>query len=196
MLFKNILKIVLCLVLLIRGTPCISQNLVAESKATALVSSLSIREEPDLEERPKNYIFLNFCGDGSIASLNYERLFFIHPKHFFIAAGAGAGMNFYVKIHNNNESTTYTTDQYVIVPHHITFNIGSGRHFFELGAGGAILAGPRTQPYLPYVTGGYRIQPWNSNKVGLRLFFSYPLETIDKFEILYIPVGLSVGWAF
>jgi len=151
---------------------------------------------PDLDLRPKNNVFINFFGDGSVASLNYERLFFTDPEHFFIATGAGIGANLFVLIHNTNGGTSYDYETYFLVPHHVTFNVGKGRHFFEFGAGGAIFAGPRVQPYLPYLTAGYRLQPWNNQRVHFRLYGSYPLESLEKFEILYVPVGLSVGWSF
>jgi hypothetical protein len=107
------------------------------------------------------------------------------------------GINYFVTIHNNNNNgTTYTSEKYMIIPHHVTGNIGKNRHFFEFGLGGAILAGPRPQPYLPSVMVGYRIQPWNKNRVHFRLVGSYPLANLEEFEILYIPLGLSIGWSF
>jgi hypothetical protein len=196
-------KLVLFLALWIfNGVDSFSQSLAAERKMrqddTSLRGdTLSTSEQPDLNYRPENNIFINILGDASVASLNYERLFFTDPKHFFIAVGAGLGINYFVIIHNHsNSATTYSTEKYMIIPHHITGNIGKGRHFFEFGLGGAILAGPRAQPYLPYLTLGYRIQPWNKNRLHFRIFGSYPLQNLEKFEILYIPAGLSLGWSF
>jgi hypothetical protein len=195
MLHKKLYKTGLALIMLFHFSAADSQSLVQERETSWYDDTSQTAEQPDLSERPKNNIFLNICGDGSIASLNYERLFFAEPEHFFIAAGAGAGMNFFVTIRNDN-GKPYSLENYLIIPHHATANIGMGRHFFEFGVGGAFLSGPRAQPYLPSLMAGYRLQPWNTNKLHLRVFGSYPLEGLEKFEILYIPVGLSVGWSF
>jgi hypothetical protein len=156
----------------------------------------SAGEEPDLSMRPNNNIYINLLGDGSLASVNYERLFFINSKHFFVAAGAGAGVNSFVTIHNDNGRKSYTSEEFIMIPHHITLNLGVGSHFIEFGGGGAAMAGPDGQPYLPYIIAGYRIQPRRDNRIHLRIFGSYPLKRIDNFEIIYIPAGLSVGWSF
>jgi hypothetical protein len=152
-------------------------------------------EVPDLEDRPLNNVFINILGDGSIASLNYERLFPTSTQHSFIAAGLGVGLNSLVEIHANN-GTTYTYDLFPVIPHHITGNIGGGRHFFEFGLGGAILANEGGQHYLPYATIGYRLLPLNSNRVNARVFVCYPLQSLDNFDIIYVPAGISVGWSF
>lgn len=197
MLFGKLYKLLLLLFLLInQRANSFAQSFASEKNTSYSVDSSATADQPsDLSERPKNNIFINILGDASVASLNYERLFFIEPENFFIAAGAGVGLNYFVTIHNDNGSS-YTSEKYVIFPHHVTANIGKGRHFFEFGLGGAFLSGPRSQPYLPSLLAGYRIQPWNKNKLHFRVFGSYPLEALEKFEILYIPVGLSIGWSF
>ncbi|MES2678788.1 MAG: hypothetical protein V4635_02840 [Bacteroidota bacterium] len=197
MIRNNLHKIGLLLFLSFPSLVCFSQNLASEKKIVMYADSGSAGGEPDLDDRPKNNIFLNISGDASVVSLNYERLFFINPEHFFIAAGVGGGANLFVKIHADNKGNTdYSYEPYLITPHHLTFNVGRGRSFLELGAGGAMLFGPNPQPYFPYVMAGYRVQPWKTNRVLFRIYGCYPLESLDKFEILYVPVGLSLGWSF
>ncbi len=190
----------LLVIVMLQSIASFSQSFMGDTRLKRQIDTTvtsSVADQPaDLEDRPLNNIFANILGDASVASLNYERLFLIDPEHVFIAAGAGVGLNYFVLIHNSNGSNTYSTEKYVIFPHHVTCNIGKGRHFLELGVGGAALAGPRAQPYLPYLTAGYRIQPWTKNKLHFRIFGSYPLESLEKFEILYIPAGISIGWSF
>jgi hypothetical protein len=153
--------------------------------------------EPDLDLRPENNIFLNILGDGSIISLNYERLFFTDPRHFFIAAGAGVGVNSLLSIHFDNISgTTYSTKEFVVIPHHISGNIGGGSHFFEFGVGATALTGDHARSYLPYLIAGYRLQPRRDNRVHFRLFGSFPLDDIEEYDLQFVPVGISVGWSF
>lgn len=159
--------------------------------------TMSSSENTDLSERPKNNIFINILGDGSLASLNYERLLFANPKHFFVAAGGGGGVNSLVAINSTNGTgTNFSTKEFMVIPHHITGNIGGGKHFFEFGAGGTYLVGNHPRSYLPYLIAGYRLQPKRINKVHFRLFGSYPLASIEEFDLQFIPVGISVGLSF
>ncbi len=151
--------------------------------------------EPDMNERPLNIIFLNVLGDGTLASLNYERLFLIQPEKSFIAAGLGAGINSLVTLHANSDKS-YSYDNFLAIPHHITGNIGYRSHFFELGLGGAIYSVTEGDTYLPYVIAGYRVQPVRQNRLNFRLFGTYPLSPLEQFNIIFIPAGFSLGWAF
>lgn len=161
-----------------------------------VVFSQDYSDTNNLEYRPLNNIFLNISGDASIVSLNYERLFPTGREHFFFAAGLGVGVNTFVTIHANN-GTTYTLDNFPVVPHHITGNLGGRRSFFEFGFGGAFIASPQEgHPYLPSVMIGYRHLPMNMNRVNFRVFVSYPLASLDMYNIVYVPAGVSVGWSF
>lgn len=183
----------LLLILLLQGVYTFSQSFAPGQKTNKNGLRLSGTEDPG--DRPVNNAFINFLGDGSLASLNYERLFLIDPEHAFITGGLGLGMNSLVTIHAN-EHASYTSDNFPVIPHHISGNIGNGRHFLELGLGGTILANGGGQHYLTYLMVGYRLQPLNTNRVSARLFGSYPLQRLEKFDMIYVPVGISVGWSF
>lgn len=183
----------LFLVILLQSVYAFSQNFVPGQKISRKHIVMSRAANQEVEDRPINNAFINILGDGSIASLNYERLFLINPERSFITAGLGIGANSLVTIHANDGATP---NNFPVVPHHITGNIGKGRHFLEFGLGGAILGNQTGQHYLSYLVLGYRLQPLNSNRVSARIFGSYPLQRLERFDIIYIPAGISVGWAF
>lgn len=183
---KGIFMMILLQVASVFGESCVSRQ--------PFKNGILLSREYD-GDRPLNNAFINFLGDGSLASINYERLLPVYSDHVFITAGLGIGMNSLVTFHANGE-TVYTSSSFPVIPHHITGNIGSGRHFLEFGLGGTILANKSGQHYLPYLSLGYRLQPLNTNRVSARIFGSYPLQSLERFDIIYIPVGVSVGWSF
>jgi hypothetical protein len=146
------------------------------------------RDSTDI--RPINNINLNICGDASIISLNYERLFLIN-QNFFITGKLGIGYNqeFQICLFG----TCSPPEDYLTIPHHITGNLGKGRHFLEFGLGGTIINGKTNQHYLLYPIVGYRLQPLKSNKVNFRIFGSIPFTGLETEDILFIPFGLSLG---
>jgi len=81
-------------------------------------------------DRPKNNISLNLLGDASIISVNYERIFVINSS-FFVTGKVGFGYNkeFLFCLFGSCN----TPDRFFTIPHHITGNLGKGRHFFEFG---------------------------------------------------------------
>ena len=88
-------------------------------------------QEEIVDARPLNSINLNLLGDASLISINYERQFLVSPA-FILSSKLGLGYNFEFIIFGNPE-------HYLTIPHHITGNIGKGRHFFEFGLGGTII---------------------------------------------------------
>jgi len=149
------------------------------------------RDSTDI--RPTNNINLNLFGDASIISLNYERLFLIN-QNFFITGKLGIGWNqdFQLCLFGTCQPTKY----YLTMPHHITGNLGKGRHFLEFGLGGTIINGKTNQHYLLYPIVGYRLQPLKSNKVVFRIFGSIPFTGLEAENILFVPFGLSLGVRF
>ena len=143
--------------------------------------------------RPMNNINLNILGDASIVSLNYERLFFITPG-IFISGDLGIGFN-QEFTQNLDGSGASTPDTYLTIPHHITGNIGKGKHFFEFGMGGTIINGFPDKKYFLYPIIGYRLQPLKSNKVNFRIFTTLLNNGKDS-EIYILPLGLSLGLCF
>jgi len=87
-------------------------------------------------------------------------------------------------------------DKYLTLPHHITGNLGRGKHFLEFELGGTIIYGNTNQNYLIYPIFGYRLHPLNSNKVNFRLFGNIPFSGLNTEDILFSPFGLSLGISF
>ena len=162
------------------------------------ISSISLSAQgkagiPDTTDtRPQNNIFLNLLGDASIISINYERLLFISPD-FFLAGKLGVGYNeeFNICLSGECPSESFTT-----ITHHITGNLGKGRHLVELGLGGTIINGNTDENYLAYPIVGYRLHPLKSGKVSFRIYGSVPFTGLDTEDILFMPVGISVGISF
>ena len=85
----------------------------------------------------------------------------------------------------------------MIIPHHITGNLGKGKHLFEFGVGASIILGNTNQNYLLYPIVGYRIHPLKSNKLNFRVNLSIPYTAIGYTEdIMFSPFGLSAGIIF
>ncbi|MFD2514173.1 hypothetical protein ACFSRY_09870 [Pontibacter locisalis] len=139
--------------------------------------------------RPQHNIYLNLLGDASIASLNYERLLFITPG-FFFSGKAGVGYNEEFSICSSGDCSP---ERFLTITHHITGNLGKGRHFAEFGLGGTLINGNTDEKYLAYPIVGYRLHPLRSKKVNFRIYGSVPFTGLDTEDILYAPYGLSVG---
>jgi hypothetical protein len=170
-------RIILIIVFTISGTFLFAQN---------------NRDSTDI--RPINNINLSICGGASIISLNYERLFLIN-QNFFITGKLGIGYNEEFKLCIFGPCSP--PEKYITIPHHITGNLGKGRHFFEFGLGGTIIIGKTNQHYWLYPLVGYRLQPLKSNKVNFRIFGSIPFSGLNSVEdIIFIPFGLSLGVNF
>ena len=142
--------------------------------------------------RPSNNIYLDILGDASLISINYERLFFITP-YFFITGKLGIGYNQQFK----TLMGTSPEEKYLTLPHHITGNLGKGRHFFEFGLGGTVINGKTNQHYLFYPIVGYRLQPLKSNRINFRIFGSTPFSGLNSDEdIAFTPFGICLGVSF
>ncbi len=195
MRFQIIYRMSLFLLLAMQSVAAFSRHAGYKPTETGDTTANAASARQGFPIRPVNIISLNILGDATIASLNYERLFPAEPEHFFLAAGLGVGVNTFVTLHSE-AGKSYTLDNFAVIPHHITGNIGGGRHFFELGLGGAIIGSQGGQPYLTSILMGYRFLPLHSNRISARLYASYPLQGLEKFNIIYVPAGVSVGWAF
>lgn len=151
-------------------------------------------DSPDV--RPLNNVNLNVLGDGSLISLNYERLFLIGENNF-ITGKLGVGYNEELQLFSWGSDTPST--HYLTIPHHITANFGKTRHFLEVGLGGTYFNGNTPYHYLLYPLVGYRFQPLKTNKVNFRVFVCYPFKGIDSKETddkIFFPIGLSAGICF
>lgn len=144
--------------------------------------------------RPLSSINLSILGDASLISLSYERIYSIKPNlHLSAKLGVGYNEEFNICIYSPcPEPHKYTT-----IPHHVTCNIGFSKHFFEVGLGGTVIMGKKTQPYILYPILGYRFQTLKK-KLNFRIFVEYPFSGVetDDIDILFIPVGISIGETF
>ncbi|MEW5845129.1 MAG: hypothetical protein AB1777_02565 [Bacteroidota bacterium] len=85
--------------------------------------------------------------------------------------------------------------KYITIPHHISCNVGTNKHFFEVGLGGTVIMGKTTQPYILYPILGYRFQSLKK-KLKFRIFIQYPFSGGETDDILFIPMGISIGRTF
>jgi hypothetical protein len=170
-------KIILIAILLNTGILSFAQNQIETGKT-----------------RPLNIISLNFLGDASLISFNYERLFLVNPS-LILSSKLGIGINEEFQFCFFGPCTS-SPDKFLTIPHHITGNVGKGKHLFEFGFGGTIIKGDTTQPYLVYPIVGYRILPLKSNKINFRIFGQIPFPGIETDKILFIPFGLNFGVSF
>ena len=164
-------KQILITVLVIAGTALFAQN----------------------NERPLNSIQINLLGDASIISINYDKQFLISST-FILSGKLGLGYNEEFKLCIWGPCSP--PEKYMTIPHHITGNIGKGRHFFEFGLGRTVINGNTNQNYLLYPIVGYRILPLNSSKLNFRIFGQIPFSGLETEDIIFIPFGLSLGISF
>ena len=143
---------------------------------------------------PKNNIYINLLGDASIVSLNYERFFIIKPTLFLtIKLGAGYNENLRLCLFG---LCIPPKKIYFTTPHHITANFGKGKHFFEFGIGGAFISGDTNNHYYFFPLMGYRLLSLNSDKINFRIFISGYFNKIYKDDIIFVPLGVSIGKSF
>lgn len=149
--------------------------------------------DDSISRRPVNSISINLLGDASIISVNFERIFLISST-FILTGKLGLGYNeeFQFCIFGSCPPP----EKYLTIPHHVTGNLGKGRHFFEFGLGGTIVSGNTNQYYLFYPIVGYRLLPLKSNKVNFRIFGQIPFSGLETEDILFIPIGLNLGICF
>jgi hypothetical protein len=148
----------------------------------------------DVEKRPLNNVSLNFAGDASLVSINYERQFIVSPN-FIISSRIGLGH--YVEFETCSlKPCIPPPDRFLTIPHHITGNLGKERHFFEFGFGGVVIDGNTPQPYIFYPLIGYRVLPLLSKEISFRLFVHIPFSGIEVDGIFFIPAGFSFGLTF
>lgn len=170
------------------------------NKLIVLVSLLLIgtsaqsQQKKEIQPDPLlNSLQFNFAGDASMFALQYDRLYPVGRSLKWSAKlGFGVNEEFDLCIWGNcDEPETYIT-----LPHHFTAIIGSGRHTLELGLGGTLLIGNTTQPYFFYPMFGYRLLALESKRFTMRVFVQAPLSGFSTDDILFSPIGLSLGFGF
>ena len=145
-------------------------------------------------KRPVNSIYINLLGDASIVSINYERILSIDSRVIWTSK---LGLGFNERLDFRWPGAPSRPPVYFLtMPHHITGNLGKGRHLFEFGLGGTIIIGNTNFPYLYYPIVGYRILPLRSNKTNFRIYVQIPFSGLDPGDVLFIPFGFSLGRSF
>ena len=152
-------------------------------------------QEGELEnsQRPDFIISGNLAGDASILSLGFEKLFFLKPA-LTLSAKAGLGFNTEFQLFSSEPPNNY-----FILPHHVTCNLGRNRSYLEFGAGGAWVTGNLDHYYLVYPILGYRFHPFKNPGFSFRIWIYYPFGqdiNIDWDIMMLVPYGLSFGIAF
>lgn len=151
--------------------------------------------------RPVNNVAINAFGDASIVSVQYERLF-LNSSKFFVLAKLGLGYNRQSDACWEGGCPEMPVTRYLTVPHHLTGNVGKGRSYFEFGIGGTSFVGGsddgyhQRQSYMAYPMLGYRFFPTDSRKISFRVFGYFPITDADDVDILFVPIGLNLGFAF
>lgn len=160
----------------------------------SLVSyKLSAQTPVDTTHRPLlNNLSVNFFGDASLISLNYERYFIVGPT-FLINSKIGLGFNEEFQICFGGPCLT---EKYLTIPHHITFNVGKDNKFLEFGLGGTVIKGNTTEPYFLYPIIGYRKMATQLKRMSFRVYATLPLSGIEGDDILFLPAGISIGLGF
>lgn len=163
---------------------------------TLVLLAISLQGQPvaDREDgRPSLTFYANLLGEGSLLSLNLEKSFF-NKEWFFLNGRAGAGFTTQLGECLSGPCETNPGD-FLLLPHHLTFCIGKGNHYFEGGFGGTVILGNTSQHYIPFPTAGYRLHPVKKRGVYLRVMASYPLVK-ELADISWLPYGISIGMSF
>jgi len=163
-----------------------------------IISSKSVlfaqKADERSDKRPDNNVYVNLLGDASWISINYERRFFVRTPYFLTGKlGYGYNEEFQLCLWDNFCTPDH---KYITVPHHITVNVGNGRHFLEVGIGGTYIMGHTDQDYLLYPILGYRLHPLRKNKINFRLYGQVPFTGLVTEDIIFIPFGMSLGLSF
>lgn len=158
---------------------------------TSVVVHAQHLSEP-LASRQDNSIYINFFGDGSLISVNYERRFHV-SSHFFLSSKIGIG------VEPRWQLCIFVCDPFrafATIPHHFTGIIGKGEHFFEFGLGGTVVFAHPTQPYFLYPMVAYRFLSILPSKANVRIYVQWPFSGIKTDNIFFRPFGLSIGGNF
>ncbi|MCB0639629.1 MAG: hypothetical protein KDC54_23555 [Lewinella sp.] len=149
------------------------------------------------QDRPRmlspNNVNVILLGNGSAFSFTYERLLVVGPTSILAASG---GLGYASETRFCLGGCAGEPDYYLTFPHQLTANFGQGDHFFELGLGGTVVLGNTEENYFLYPILGWRVHPIRSGDLVFRLFATMPFSGLDTADLLWVPVGASLGWIF
>lgn len=144
---------------------------------------------------PKHHIYVNFLGDASLISLNYDHIWPLKKAgdlDHFISGKIGLGRNREFDINLSSNS-----DKYYTIPHHLSYAIGRDNSHFEIGMGGTWIL-DNLPEYILYPTIGGRVVTKSYPHFSFRLYFQVPVNRFYDFysNAYFIPIGTSLGIAF
>jgi hypothetical protein len=158
------------------------------------ISYLSFEQqlEDTIYIRPNNHAY-GGMGNGSLLSINYERLFVINSS-YFMAAGVGIGISEEFTIGNSD----HATKSFLMIPHYFSFNFGGKNSFLELGFGGTGAFWKSNGTYTIFPLFGYRFHRPLFNKYTCRIYGSFPLNRgiFKQGDYFFWFFGLSFGTSF
>ena len=145
----------------------------------------------------KSQINFDFIGGPTFLSINYEREFQMDSGFFFTGQlGIGLAKEIYQPCLFGQCSSAAIFSS---IPYRFTGNVGGKKHFFEFGLQGELING---NVFVMYPVIGYRVYPKFSPEL-FRIYLRIPFGTIGReeyfvpiegHEILFNPIGLTVGW--
>lgn len=155
------------------------------------LKSVTTPEQP----YPKHHVYINFLGDASLISLNYDHMWRLRNAgdfKQFISTKIGIGRNREFTLNFSS-----TADRYITLPHHVTYNMGTENAHFEIGLGGTRILDDLPE-YILYPTIGGRIVSKSYPHFSFRLYCQVPVNRFYDFysNAYFIPIGTSLGIAF
>lgn len=138
---------------------------------------------------PRHALFVNFFGDASLLSVNYERLYTLHPN-LLLSAKFGLGFNRDLQLCMIGPCETPET--FTTVPHHLTLNLGTEKHFLEMGIGASLVTQVAVEAYVVYPILGYRYLPTSSGKRNFRIYGFIPRSGVFAWDYK-LGLGFSLG---
>lgn len=156
----------------------------------------SCQEIQFFNQRPKKNLFLDFAGNGGLVSINHEKIHLISFKLMMVhKIGLGISQDY---------SFIDPSNYFVSIPVNLTLCFGKRRLLFETGIGTTIFL-KVNEPFYElsfYPIIGYRFQPLKANKIYTKITASLPQNlsssnfSIVNSEVLFVPIGVSIGKSF
>lgn len=142
--------------------------------------------------KPKNTLCLNL-GSGTFVSADYERIWQKGNNNNLLIGLIGAGLGLEGKpwqLYGKVEDP----ERYFVSPQKVTYCIGDGNGYLEVGFGGIYVSGNTTQHYITYPILGYRFI--GKNNSTFKFYISWPSSGIKTEDLGFVPVGISIGQLF
>lgn len=143
-----------------------------------------------------NHFYINkFGGDGSLLSVNYERLHRIDYNFTFIGKfGVGYNRDFQICLFN---SCSHLTERYMILNMYGGMLVNITRNtFLEFTVGSSSIT---DYYYIVYPSFGYRVNiPIKNNYLVVRAHNNLSITEIGKpiNSVIILPFGISMGFMF